>query len=552
MMQVAQHVAATYLRFATRLLPALLVVATCRIGSAEQPIRWLLEYDGGTLPTASTWSPVGRPKTEIVDGALRLVDDSDKAAGGYRGEFACADDDELVVEAIVKFESMAATRGSASSVWPWRDGLPVGLQICDGRRQEGLVFTATNVRYFSDRFVKMDPASRFRTYRLTIFGTTMSLDIDGERVIEGRDAFWKPADGVKPFLVFGSTTEKFSGAALWKSVKLGTRKRVAAVEPPKLKITIGEPWDITRTDGVRQTRPYLFNMGKGLLLMSVAQGPDALYEPYGILKSTDAGKTWSPIPGLDQVEFAPLPMVRRPDGSILGASRWCRLRDDGTLVGHTVKLNSDATEFEKYENRILIDEPYFPNKPGQVLIFERQLFNDDDGHATCVVWSRYTDEKRYTWRHGHLMKTTDEGRTWQHVVKMLEGGEPGTARTSATEMTAVSRIGPWCRMHQAFSTDGGKTWGEERELEEGSVDPDLEMMSNGVLACSYGRPTSCIMFSLDKGRTWIEHRVVSDRANFNYTSVREISPGRLLYVNDAPRLQGVYIDVTRLDETVEK
>ena len=60
------------------------------------------------------------------------------------------------------------------------------------------------------------------------------------------------------------------------------------------------------------------------------------------------------------------------------------------------------------------------------------------------------------------------------------------------------------------------------------------------------------MFSLDKGRKWIEHRVVSDRANFNYTSVREISPGRLLYVNDAPRLQGVYIDVTRLDETVEK
>ena len=39
--------------------------------------------------------------------------------------------------------------------------------------------------------------------------------------------------------------------------------------------------------------------GKGLRLMSVAQGPDAFYEPYGLHKSTDAAKTWSPITGLD-------------------------------------------------------------------------------------------------------------------------------------------------------------------------------------------------------------------------------------------------------------
>ncbi|MEQ1828276.1 MAG: exo-alpha-sialidase, partial [Pirellula sp.] len=64
------------------------------------------------------------------------------------------------------------------------------------------------------------------------------------------------------------------------------------------------------------------------------------------------------------------------------------------------------------------------------------------------------------------------------------------------------------------------------------VMPDFVLMSNGVLAYSYGRPISNLMFSLDGGRIWRDHRVVSDRANFNYTAIREISSGRLLFMHD--------------------
>ena len=44
----------------------------------------------------------------------------------------------------------------------------------------------------------------------------------------------------------------------------------------------------------------------------------------------------------------------------------------------------------------------------------------------------------------------------------------------------------------------------------------------------------------------------SDRANFNYTAIREISPGRLLYMHDGQvpgslaRINSLYIDVERL------
>jgi hypothetical protein len=51
-----------------------------------------------------------------------------------------------------------------------------------------------------------------------------------------------------------------------------------------------------------------------------------------------------------------------------------------------------------------------------------------------------------------------------------------------------------------------------------------------VLAYSYDRPVSNLMFSLDGGRIWRDHRVVSDRANFNCTAIREIGPGRLLFI----------------------
>ena len=62
-------------------------------------------------------------------------------------------------------------------------------------------------------------------------------------------------------------------------------------------------------------------------------------------------------------------------------------------------------------------------------------------------------------------------------------------------------------------------------------------------ACSYGRPGSNLMFSTDQGQTWIHHTVITDSGGFNYTALREISPGRLLYVHDAPKLKALYVDV---------
>jgi hypothetical protein len=73
----------------------------------------------------------------------------------------------------------------------------------------------------------------------------------------------------------------------------------------KLKITVSVPWPVPKFGSFPQTRPYLYNVGEGLLLLSVAQGPDKLYEPYGVLRSADAGKPWAPVEGLQEFISAP-------------------------------------------------------------------------------------------------------------------------------------------------------------------------------------------------------------------------------------------------------
>jgi hypothetical protein len=59
------------------------------------------------------------------------------------------------------------------------------------------------------------------------------------------------------------------------------------------------------------------------------------------------------------------------------------------------------------------------------------------------------------------------------------------------------------------------------------------------------------MFSLDGGRSWRDHTVIADRVGFNYTTIQEIEPGRLLFMDDAQipgttsRIYSCYVDVQK-------
>ena len=518
----------------------------------DEPITWLVHYEATSLPQGQGWQAVGElaAQASLVDGALRIRDDSTTESGAFRASWQPKPDHEVVVEARVRVESVTAMKekGSMGSFlyWPSIQGWPGGVLVSDGRHQEGLVLHPQKCATFLDRIVMMDTRSEFHTYRLVIRGDDMSIDVDGQRKIRGEGAFWKPAESPEAFIQFGSNAKQLTGETFWSSVRLGLRKVSPKSEPAKLRLTISEPWDIlSQTPGktepnttkkiAKNTRPYLYDMGQGMLLMSVAQGPDAVLEPYGVLKSVDAGKTWEPVRDMQYKAFAPLPMIRLPDATILGISRWTARydQDKGVFIGMTHRFNEATGTFSMSESFIRVPENI------TLLVFDRYIFDVGNGELMAVVYGSAP----------MLLKSADRGQTWTHFSTLARGKrhEPAVARFSATEMTAILRTSGYQPFEQIWSNDGGKTWGSAVTLEEGSVDPDLVYMKNGVLACSYGRNGSNLMFSLDRGKTWGFHHVFTDIRGFNYTAICEVSPGRLLYVHDAPSLRAHYVDVERIE-----
>ena len=551
----------------TILVFSALLLAPLAVLHAADNIEWLVKYDGKNLPV-TPWTTIGKPEAKLEDGSLHLSDDSKDDLAAFEAEWiGDLNGKEIVVETRVKLVSMVGHRDSPTATWPQRDGAPICVEVCNGKHVEGILLTPAQdkhpeaakgyVRTMTDRFAQADTMDGFHTYRLTIRGENMAVERDGKRIIEGRDAFWRPVTSPRKFIRFGSTSKPFTGEARWEFVRLGLRPAsTAAVEKSPLRISISEPWPLNVEEKNTESRPYLYDMGEGLLLMSNAQGADSLLEPYGVRRSMDAGKTWQAITGLVQNVDSPQELVRLADGRILGPSRWTHLQPDGSLTGKTTILDAKAETFTMHDSTITMPAEFKPAKAGEVLIVERQIWAEKDGSITAAAWSRrfslkLPNGRGFPERHTHLLRSTDLGKTWTHLAHVGLGGEPAVVRLSDTEWLAVTR--PDAHMSnllQHRSLDGGKTWRFERTLEEGSVMPDLVLMSNGVLACSYGRPVSNLMFSLDGGHTWSDHRVISDRANFNYTAIREISPGRLLYMHDGQipgtqaRINSLYIDVS--------
>lgn len=548
---------------------ALLIFAIIIAPVHSAEVDWLIEYEASTVPSAP-WQAKGQPVALIEDGALLLADEMNQAPAYFEAEWSGdLAGKEIVVEARVQVVSMVCRRGSAVSTWPQRDGAPICVEICDGERVEGLLLTPPAranpgaapgyVRTLTDRFAQADTMDDLHTYRLVIRGRDMRIERDDETVIEGCGAFWRPTtEPGRQFIRFGSTSRPFTGTARWQFVRLGLRE--ATDPPPKpspLKITVGDPWPLNVKAKHRETRPYLYDMGGGLLLMSNAQGEDALREPYGVCRSTDEGKTWTVIPDLDQNVFSPVSMVRLADGRIFGMSRWTDLQEDGTLTGKSTLMDAEARSVEQYESRITMPETFRPTRNSEVVIAERHIWQEADGTLTAVVWSRLhtlrlPDGRGFPERQTHLLRSTDLGRTWTYGAHVGLGGEPAVVRLSDEEWLCIARPDShMSNLVQHRSLDRGKTWTQERVLEIGSVAPDLVLMQSGVLVCSYGRPVSSLMFSLDGGRTWRDHTVVADGAGFNYTAIREIAPGRLLFMDDAPvsgipsRIYTCYVVVER-------
>lgn len=195
----------------------------------------------------------------------------------------------------------------------------------------------------------------------------------------------------------------------------------------------------------------------------------------------------------------------------------------------------------------------FEKVPGvSGMTIDRSVLLQPDGSLIATMYGRYEPDEPFNCT---LIRSADDGANWDYLSTIAfdpnagrerqgvgyEGFcEPVLTRVKDGSLLAVMRTGAFENMFQTRSLDEGKTWSPPENMGLKSVDPDLCLMRNGWLACTYGRPGLFITFSPDGcGYSWTAPQLVFSgprvhgRENSTcYSGVREIADGRLLVVYD--------------------
>ena len=279
----------------------------------------------------------------------------------------------------------------------------------------------------------------------------------------------------------------------------------------------------------------------------------ATEDPGQIIESTDDGETWHPAPA-DFALVSRDPVSGRKSDGFGGSLGYL---NDGTIVhiGHNTQLTHDIGYDRAgghFHEQFQQDDPTFrfqrASADGRLLetknfkvaampwgrasyqAYSSILELDGSDLLAAMEWVKMLPESE--WRHmpkGRIWKylfgvfivrSTDGGTTWECVTQfdpaevkpaygladkpVEEGFNEADMRVLPNgDVLCVFRTGSYSPMWQARSRDGGRTWSAPEPTGWQSVKPRLQVLPNGVLACSsgrgaYGHPqVTHVMLSLD-------------------------------------------------------
>ena len=337
-----------------------------------------------------------------------------------------------------------------------------------------------------------------------------------------------------------------------------------------LQVMPGPLISIPNPSGTYCHMPFLSIFGN-TAVASFSQHPDAyLAHPVdGMRISRDTGRTWTEY--LQYPDFYLTSCIQRRSGRLFGMAYICYYVDsrharahfwDSPDTGRSWTHDSGTVTFPGN----IFNDTSLGNAGWSSMLFHRTMMEMADGSLQGTMYGFYSGDTRFrcVW-----VKSTDNGRNWSVVstiahdeVTGSEGfGEPVVERCLDGSLLCVMRVGSWKGLYQCRSLDTGKTWstpvtvfslatGGVTEDQTRSVDPDLCLMSTGVLVLSFGRPASRLLFSLDgSGRQWSNFVSTSDwdqsggTANpvywSGYTGIREVSRSKLLLLGEI-RTQSIW------------
>lgn len=354
-------------------------------------------------------------------------------------------------------------------------------------------------------------------------------------------------DEIKPNLIINQGAVS-QNAKIFRIIRNGICEAV---------VKLGEPVIVSQTDkpegwGYYQF-PSIFRGDNNCLFVTWSMKADS-YEAYGdkttgCLMSRDEGQTWE---RLDRDYFLKERYrVELSDGDLLQVET-PSAKDVKDYSSFPRPVNSTTLEKGRdfyYESELPEDlrGVYFVHKEknGRITSFHATL-NDPgllryaiNGSMPICWWGNikelnsgyliagihpvnYLNSKGEVLRPSiSFYKSTDKGRHWDILGKIpylpvdgedyesylydgTEGFEEATFEIlNDGKIICVMRTGYDTPMYKSFSSDSGATWTRPEPFTPNGVLPQLQLLGNGVLVLSSGRPGLQLRFSLDgDGKVW--------------------------------------------------
>ena len=140
----------------------------------------------------------------------------------------------------------------------------------------------------------------------------------------------------------------------------------------------------------------------------------------------------------------------------------------------------------------------------------------------------------------YFLESVDDGETWRYlsVYPYEKGHTEGLFESTLVErkdgsLLAICRTGyslDGTTRHpllQFVSHDGGKTWGERREISDNGVAPQATMLSDGTLVVLTGRPNLFLLIDRTGTGEHYEKMMITKARTSAYASLVELKPGRI-------------------------